>query len=122
MNEASMAAALRKIATGLADLASALEDSHGDDEDDRKAAALARFDVPPENGLTRPQASAVLREHRLAPQYSGVWSNSGLIAYDPENDRRWLTDEGRAWLRAHAQAAALDPLPDERDVTAELLA
>jgi hypothetical protein len=104
MNEARLAAAIRKIASGLADLAGALDDN-GDDEAIRKAAALARFDVPPENGLTRTQASAVLREHRLAPQYSGVWSNSGLIAYDPDNDRRWLTDEGRAWLRDHEVAA-----------------
>lgn len=104
MNEAGLAAAIRKIAGGLADLAGALDDN-GDDEAIRKAAALARFDVLPENGLTRPQASAVLREHGLAPQYSGVWSNSGLIAYDPDNDRRWLTDEGRAWIRAHAEAA-----------------
>jgi hypothetical protein len=121
MNEAGVAAAIRKIAGGLADLAGALDDN-GDDEDDRKAAALARFDVPPERGLSQPQASAALRENGLAPQYSGLWSRSGLIAYDHDNDRRWLTNKGRAWIRAHAQAAALDPLPHERDVTAELLA
>jgi hypothetical protein len=121
MNEAGVAAALRKIAAGLTDMATALDDSGGD-EDSRKCAALARFDVRPEDGLSQAKASAALRENGLAPQYSGVWSNSGLIAYDRDNDRRWLTDEGRAWIRAHAQAAALDPLPDERDVTAELLA
>jgi hypothetical protein len=103
MNEAALAAAIRKIAGGLADLAGALDDNG--DEAIRKAAALARFDVPPENGLTRRQASAVLREHGLAPQYSAVWSSSGLIDYDPDNDRRWLTDEGRAWIRAHEVAA-----------------
>ncbi len=103
MNEASMAAALRKIAAGLADLASALEDSHGDDKDDRKAAALARFDLPPERGLSQVQASAALRQHGLAPQYSGVWAKDGLIVR--EDDRRWLTDEGRQWLRDHRAAA-----------------
>ena len=51
MNETEMASALRKIAGGLADLAKALEG--GGDEDSRKAAALARFDVVPEHGLSR---------------------------------------------------------------------
>jgi hypothetical protein len=102
MNEAEMAAALRKIAGGLADLASALEDGHGD-EDSRKAAALARFDVPPEHGLSRAQASAALRENGLSPRLSGYWARSRLIAH--EDDRRWLTDKGRDWLSRHRAAA-----------------
>jgi hypothetical protein len=105
MNEAEMAAALRKIAGGLADLASALEDSHGD-ENNRKAAALARFDVRPEHGLSRAQASAALRENGLSPRLSGYWTRSGLIAH--EDDRRWLTERGREWLRRHQAADQAD--------------
>jgi len=101
MNEAEMAAALRKIAGGLTDLARALEG--GGDEDSKKAAALARFDVPPEDGLTRAQASAALRENGLSPRLAGFLSRDGLITR--EGDRRWLTDKGREWL-SHHQAAA----------------
>jgi hypothetical protein len=100
MNETEMAAALRKIAGGLADLAGALEDSG--DEDSRKAAALARFDVPPEDGLSRAQASAALRENGLSPRLAGFLSRDGLITR--EGDRRWLTDRGREWVSQHQAA------------------
>jgi len=102
MNEAEVAAALRRIAGGLADLASALEDGGGT-EDSRKAAALARFDVPPEHGLSRAQASAALRENGLSPRLAGFLSRDGLITR--EGDRRWLTDKGREWLSRHLAAA-----------------
>lgn len=100
MNENEMAAALRKIAGGLADLARALEG--GGDEDSRKAAALARFDVTPDNGLSRAQASSALRENGLSPRLAGFLSKDGLIAR--EGDRRWLTDKGREWLSRHETA------------------
>jgi hypothetical protein len=102
VNEVGVAAALRKIAAGLSDLARALDDSGGD-EASRKAAALARFDVPPEHGLSQPQASAVLREHRLSPHQSAAWARHGLIAC--QDDKRWLTDLGRERLRQYRAAA-----------------
>ncbi len=105
MNETEMAAALRRIAGGLADLAGALEDSGGD-QDSRKAAALARFGVAPEDGLTRAQASAALRENGLSPRLFGFWVRTGLVAR--EDDRRWLTAKGQEWVSQH-QAAAPAP-------------
>lgn len=110
MNEVEAAAALRKIAGGLADLARALEDS--DDEDSRKAAALARFKVPPENGLSRAQASTALRENGLSPRLFGFWVRAGLVAR--EGDRRWLTEKGREWLAASDAARPDDWQPRTR--------
>ena len=104
MDEIEMAAALRKIAGGLADLAGALEG--GGDEDSKKASALARFGVPPEDGLTRAQASAALRENGLSPRLFGFWVRTGLVAR--EDDRRWLTAKGQEWLSQH-QADAPAP-------------
>jgi hypothetical protein len=101
MNENDMAAALRKIAGGLADLASALGDGR-DSQDSRQAAALARFDVAPEDGLSREQASAALRENGLSPRMAGFLSRDGLISR--EGDRRWLTDKGRDWVSQHQAA------------------
>ena len=99
MDEITAAAALRKIAHGLTDLARALEGG-GEGEDSRKAAALLRFDVPPERGLSRAEASAALRDNGLSPSMSGFWARTGLIAHD--GDRRWLTPAGREWAASHA--------------------
>ena len=104
MNQPEMAAALRKIAAGLADLAKVLDDSGGD-EDIRRAAALARFDVPPEHGLSQAQASAALRENGLSPHLSATWAATRLIAR--EGDRRWLTDLGQERLSQYRAAACL---------------
>jgi hypothetical protein len=101
MQDMAIAAALRKIANGFADLATALENSvPGADEDSRKAAALARFDVPAEQGLSRASASAALRDNGLSPRLFGFWVRAGLVARD--GDRRWLTGQGREWLASRA--------------------
>jgi hypothetical protein len=101
MQDTAIAAALRRIASGFADLATALENSiPGGDEDSRKAAALRRFDVPPERGLSRAGASAALRENGLSPRLFGFWVRAGLVAR--EGDRRWLTSQGREWAGSHA--------------------
>jgi hypothetical protein len=101
MQEIAIAAALRRIAHGFADLATALENSTpGADEESRKAAALRRFDVPPEQGLSRANASAALRENGLSPRLFGFWVRAGLVTR--EGDRRWLTGPGREWVAGHA--------------------
>ena len=78
----------------------------------REAAALARFDVPREQGLTTEQASAAFRENGLDPRTSGAWSRSGWITrYDLQDDPAWIdrrviTDKGRERLQAlRAQTA-----------------
>jgi hypothetical protein len=69
--------------------------SAGNDLIARQAATLHEFDVPPEQGLTRAQASAAFRKHGLDPRAMGFWVRAGYLAR--EGDRRWLTDKGREW-------------------------
>jgi hypothetical protein len=70
--------------------------SSGNDLSARHAATLHEFDVPPEQGLSREQASAAFKEHGLDPRSFGFWVRSGHLAR--EGNRRWLTDKGRDWV------------------------
>jgi hypothetical protein len=57
---------------------------------------MRRFDVPPEQGLTREEASAAFRENGLDPRSSGFWAMHGWITRD--SDRRYMTAKGKEWL------------------------
>ena len=60
---------------------------------------MRRFDVPPELGLTRVEASAAFRENGLDPRSSGFWAMHGWITRD--SDRRYMTAKGKEWLAEH---------------------
>jgi hypothetical protein len=68
----------------------------------RWVAAMRRFNVPRERGLTREEASAAFRENGLDPRSSGSWAMHGYIARD--GDRRYITDKGKDWLARHEAA------------------
>jgi hypothetical protein len=68
----------------------------------RWVAAMQRFNVPPEQGLNRQQASAAFRENGLDPRSSGSWAMHGWIARD--GDRRYITHKGKEWLAQHDAA------------------
>lgn len=114
IDEKLLAAALRKIASGVSDIAGLL-DSHTRGDDDqvaREMAVLSCFDVPREQGLTMEQASDVFKRHGYEPRTSGAWARRGwIVRYDlsggpPWTDRRCLTEAGRERLRVlHQQAA-----------------
>jgi hypothetical protein len=69
--------------------------SPGSDLIARQVSMLHEFDVPPEQGLSRAQASAALKKHGLDPRSFGSWVQRGYLAH--KEDRRWLTDKGREW-------------------------
>lgn len=61
--------------------------------------AMRRFDVPPERGLSRQEASAAFRENGLDPRSAGSWAMHGYIARD--GNRRYITPKGKEWLARH---------------------
>jgi hypothetical protein len=65
----------------------------------RWVAAMRRFDVPPEQGLTRQEAAAAFRENGLDPRSSGSWAMHGYITR--VGDRRYVTTKGKEWLAQH---------------------
>ena len=65
----------------------------------RWVAAMRCFDVPPEQGLTREEASAAFRDKGLDPRSSGSWAMHGYITRD--GDRRYITKRGKEWLALH---------------------
>src|SRR6266568_1046799 len=76
----------------------------------RRIALMRRFDVPPEKGLDREEASKAFRENGYKPRSFGGWVRRGLIERD--GDRRYLSARGRdvlAELSAREQQAAQDP-------------
>jgi hypothetical protein len=96
-DRAAIAATLRRIGASITDLADLMEGNVPGDSSliARQIACLREFDVPPENGLSRPEASAAFRKHGLNPRAFGSWVQGGHLAR--EDDRRWLTDKGRQW-------------------------
>jgi len=113
VDEKALAAALRQIAKGLTEAAAVLDgDVPGMERTVRRIALMRRFDVPPEEGLSREEASKAFRENGYKPRSFGGWVRRGLI--DRDADRRYLTPKGRsllAELSAHEQQATPDP-PD----------
>jgi hypothetical protein len=111
MDEKALAAALRQIAKGLTEAAAVLDgDIPGMERTARRVALLQRFDVPPEKGLDREEASKAFRENGYLPRSFGGWVRRGLIVRD--GDRRYLSATGRellADLSARERQAAQDP-------------
>jgi TIR domain len=64
---------------------------------EREIAILQRFDVPPEKGLNREEASLAFSDNGISPHACGSWTQHGWIIR--EGDRRWLSDKGRDWVR-----------------------
>jgi TIR domain len=72
----------------------------GDDQPtrvEREIAVCKRFDVPPEKGLNRKEASRAFSDNGISPRACGSWTKNGWIIR--EDDRRWLSDKGRDWVR-----------------------
>jgi hypothetical protein len=110
MDEKALAAALRQIAKGLTEAAAVLDgDVPGMERTFRRIALMQRFDVPPEEGLDREEASKAFRENGYKPRSFGGWVRRGLIERD--GDRRYLTPHGRdvlADLSARQGATDMD--------------
>ena len=97
MDEKALAVALRQVAKGLTEMAAVLDgDVPGADRTHRRVALMRCFDVPPERGLDREEASAAFSQNGYNPRSFGGWVRRGLIKRD--DDRRYLTGEGRALL------------------------
>ena len=105
-NSAAIATALRQVSRSIADVADLLDGNIPGDSDRvaREAATLYEFDVPPEQGLSRAQASAAFKKHGLNPRSFGSWVQGGYLARD--GDRRWLTDDGREWADSKTKSPA----------------
>ena len=104
-NSAAIAAALRQVSRSIADVADLLDGNIPGDSDRvaREAATLYEFDVSPEQGLSRVQASAAFKKHGLNPRSFGSWVQGGYLARD--GDRRWLTDYGREWADSKTKSS-----------------
>lgn len=97
MDEKALAVALRHVAKGLTEMAAVLDgDVPGADRTHRRVELMRRFDVPPERGLDREEASAAFSQNGYNPRSFGGWVRRGLIQRD--DDRRYLTGKGRALL------------------------
>ncbi|MGH6617236.1 hypothetical protein [Sphingomonas sp.] len=93
-----IAAALRHIGRGFDMLARAIEARPVDDSTARHLAALGEW---ADRGLTRVQASALLRKHGFAPQLAGAWSRGGWIRV-ADDGLRYLTARSHDWVAEQA--------------------
>jgi hypothetical protein len=71
---------------------------------EREIAVCKRFDVPPEKGLNREEASRAFSDNGINPRACGSWTQHGWIIR--EGDRRWLSDKGRDWIRDQTTATS----------------
>lgn len=71
---------------------------------EREIAVCMRFDVPPEEGLNREEASRAFSDNGINPRACGSWTQHGWISR--EGDRRWLSDKGRNWMRDQMTATS----------------
>ena len=71
---------------------------------EREIAVCRRFDVPPEKGLNREEASRAFSDNGINPRACGSWTLHGWIIR--EGDRRWLSDKGRDWIRDQTTATS----------------
>jgi hypothetical protein len=71
---------------------------------EREVAVCKRFDVSPEKGLNREEASQAFSDNGINPRACGSWTQHGWIIR--EGDRRWLSDKGRAWIRDQTTATS----------------
>jgi hypothetical protein len=66
-----------------------------------EANTLDEFRVASESkGLSRAEASAVMRKHGVSPRAMVGWVSHHWITHDKEADRRWLTRAGDARVKA----------------------
>ena len=91
-SRAEVSAALHQIARGFDALADALGEPKAPEEK-RVLEVLREWDV---RGLTRAEASALLRKHGFAPQAAGGWVRGNWIESRADG-KRYLTERSRRW-------------------------
>lgn len=90
-----VAAALRQISRGYEALAVAIEDdTDSTTSEERYRAVLVEWG---DRGLTREQASALLRKHGFAPQAAGGWARGDWIE-TRDDGLRYLTERSHQWV------------------------
>ncbi len=94
-SDAEVAAALRRIARAIEQLAEVVAPQPEDSEQARTLAMLSEWGS---RGLTRAQASALFRKHGFAPQTAGGWSRGGWIEV-ADDGLRYVTGSSRDWVR-----------------------
>jgi hypothetical protein len=92
-NRAEVSAALRQIARGFDALADALGEPKAP-EQKRVLEVLCEWG---ERGLTRAEASELLRTHGFAPQATGGWVRGNWIESRADG-KRYVTDRSRRWV------------------------
>jgi hypothetical protein len=90
-----IAAALRQISKGFAALADAITTDPADETSEARHRSL--ISEWGEQGLTRPEASAMFRKHGFSPQAAGGWSRGDWLEIR-EDGLRYLTDRSLRWL------------------------
>jgi TIR domain len=93
----------RKEAVNTAEVTGFSGDEHAT-RIEREIAVCRRFDVPPEKGLNREEASRAFSDNGINPRACGSWTQHGWIIR--EGDRRWLSDKGRDWIRDQTTATS----------------
>jgi hypothetical protein len=90
-----IAAALRQIGAGFAALADAIAaDPAEPSAESRHRSLIAEWG---QQGLTRPEASALFRKHGFSPQSAGGWARGDWLEVR-DDGRRYLTDRSLHWL------------------------
>jgi hypothetical protein len=89
-----IAAALRQIGRGFEALARALEGEHPTEPEARYLAALQEWG---HRGLSRDEASTLLKKHGFAPQTAGAWARDDWIE-SRSDGLRYLTKRSHDWL------------------------
>jgi hypothetical protein len=92
-SRAEVSAALRQIARGFDALADALGEPKAP-EQNRVLEVLREWG---ERGLTRAEASELVRKHGFAPQATGGWVRGNWIESRADG-KRYLTDRSRCWV------------------------
>jgi hypothetical protein len=106
------AAALRQIARGFAALADAIDaDPTGATPEQRYRALMREWG---ERGLTRAEASAVLRRHGFSPQAAGGWARGDWLETRADG-LRYLTERSRCWLADQDRVDQAEEAPDGHD-------
>lgn len=98
-DKTEIAAALRQIGRGFEALARAItEEDTAATPDERYLAALRKWG---DRGLTRDQATTLLRKHGFAPQAVGGWARGDWIE-TRDDGLRYLTERSQQWLTDQA--------------------
>jgi hypothetical protein len=100
--ERDIAAALRQIARGFESLAKAVEGGDEPEASDQRYRSVLR--EWGDRGLTREDASRLLRKHGFAPQAAGGWARGDWIETRADG-LRYLTERSHRWA---AQAVGPD--------------